>query len=218
MTKFKIGDRVAAITDGIMTGRNMNCGFQLYVAMSERGVTKLPDSISYAQGSVLPLGISTAMDALFQKHTLALDLPRIDSKPNSKGVVLVWGASSSVGCCAVQMIKAAGYDVAAVASSRNHDFCKDLGASYVFDYTKDTVVDEIVEALKGKEVAGAFAAMAQAPETVIKSAQIVSRLGGRKFLATTYFTGMPLPEGLPEDVKTSFGKLIGVTDSYVQVR
>lgn len=205
------------MTDGIITGRNTNCGFQLYVAVNERGATKLPDSISYAQGSVLPIAISTAMDALFQKHTLALDLPRLNAKPHGK-VLLVWGASSSVGCCAVQMIKAAGYDVAAVASTRNHGLCKDLGASYVFDYAKETVVDDVVEALQGREFAGAFAAMAQAPETVVKSAQIVSRLDGRKFLATTYAPGMPMPEGIPEDVKTSTGEVTHIETASRQDR
>lgn len=71
--------------------------------------------------------------SIFHPINLALNPPQLEPKKNGK-VVLAWGASSSVGACGVQMIKAAGYEVAATASAANEAFCKDIGADYFFDY------------------------------------------------------------------------------------
>jgi NADPH:quinone reductase-like Zn-dependent oxidoreductase len=47
--------------------------------------------------------------------------------------VFVYGGSSGVGQFAVQLAKLSGYKVVTVASPRNHEFLKSLGADAVFD-------------------------------------------------------------------------------------
>ena len=45
---------------------------------------------------------------------------------------------ASVGMFALQLAKVAGYKVVTVASPRNFDLCKALGADYVFDVSLNT--------------------------------------------------------------------------------
>jgi NADPH:quinone reductase-like Zn-dependent oxidoreductase len=200
---FKKGDRVLAMA--YEADQSPKAGaFQLYLSVTTKTASKLPDNVSYTEGCVLPLAMSTAAVSLFQKDNLALPHPQIDPKPNGK-VVLVWGAGSSVGSCAVQLVKAAGFEVAATASAHNFDYMKSLGADYVFDARKADVVGDIVTALKGKEFGGAFDAVAD-PDTLLKCGQVASKLGGNKTVATVYIgpPRMPIPEGMPEDVKYTY--------------
>jgi len=57
--------------------------------------------------------------------------------------VLVWGASSAVGALAVQLSNLAGCSVIGVASEKNADYVKSLGAAHFIDYTKQDVVAEV---------------------------------------------------------------------------
>lgn len=201
VTKFKKGDRVIAHLNGLAVADPTHCGFQLYTATTEKLVAKIPDHVSFTEAGVLPLAISTAAAALFQQDHLALPPPQLNPKPAGK-VVLVWGGSSSVGSAAIQLAKAAGFEVATTASSHNHALVTGLGAKYVFDHTKSSVVDDIVDALKGVEFAGAFDAISH-DDTIKHSAQVASRLGGHKFVATVL---PPNVKDLPEDVKLAGGK------------
>lgn len=112
--------------------------------------------MSYEEASVLPLGMSTAACALFQTKQLSLQYP--SAKPTSTGkTLLVWGGSTSVGCNAIQLAVAAGYEVFTTASPKNFDYVKSLGAARAFDYNSKTVIPDITSALQGKLVAGAVA-------------------------------------------------------------
>ncbi|KAF2503205.1 quinone reductase [Lophium mytilinum] len=213
--KFKIGDRVIADMDGLGTKKHSNAGFQLYSATTEKLVAKLPGSVSYADGAVLPLGLATAAAGLFQKSTLDLPFPQLDVKSNGK-TLLVWGGSSSVGSCAIQLAIAAGFEVAATASSKNHDYLKDLGATHTFDQSNPNVVDEIVDVLKGKDFAGVFDAISTF-ETITLSAQVAgsSSLEGKRFVCTVRPSWTPLPEGLPENVKIGHAMQLDITANEV---
>ena len=133
---------------------------------------------------VIGLGAATAAAGLYQKEFLALDLPSTSIEPGSTGgVVVVWGGSSSVGSCAIQLLKNSGYEVFATASKRNLAYVKELGATAAFDYSGSDVVGEIVNALMGKEVAGYFDAISH-QETVQAMVQIASKSNGVKFVAS----------------------------------
>ena len=203
---FKIGDRVTAILGAYGSENTSRAAYQLFSLAAQNAVAKIPDNVSYAEGSVLPLAISTAASALFQADTLGLPLPQTNPTPTGK-VVLVWGGSSSVGACAIQLIVAAGFDVATTAGSQNLEYCKTLGAKHVFDHTKDGVVEDIVAALTGQEFGGAFCAIMSA-DVIKQCAQIASQLGGNKFVATVLPTTMPLRDDLPSDVKTCNGEMM----------
>lgn len=199
VTKVKSGDRVIACAE--------NGCFQLFNNVEQSLVALLPNNVTYTQGSVLPLALCTAAVMLFQHDTLALDLPKVHPTPNGK-VVVAWGGSSALGSNGIQMLKAAGYEVAAVAGPRNQGYCKDLGADYVFDYTSSDVADSIVQQLQGKLFAGVFCPI-MSPETIGKCARIAAQLGDspkNKFVATSLVKEMPYQGKLPEGVTIGYCK------------
>lgn len=200
---FKKGDRVFAHSRQLITNEPSDGAFQELSRYSATLTAKIPDAISFTDACVLPLAIDTAAAGLFEKAFLGLPHPTLNPKPTST-TLLVWGGSSSVGTQTIQLARAAGVEVFTTASKHNHDMCKALGAARVFDHTSNTVVDEIVDALKGKTVAGAYDAIATGG-TIEKCAEVLSRAQGNKFVAATL---MP-PEKLPGDVKS--GRIFALT-------
>ena len=204
VTRFKPGDRVIGMLDYEAERVNKGC-FQLYCAGLEALSAKLPEKVEWKDGVVLSLALNTAAASLFQKANLRLPFPKL--KPESQGKVLVvWGGSSAVGSCAIQMAKAAGFEVATTCSEHNFEYCKGLGADNVFDHRQEDVVDQMVKALEGKESAGVFDAV-MPDDSIVKSAEIAHRLAGKKHVATVMVgppTPQHVPEGLPEDVTTSY--------------
>lgn len=199
VTKVQPGDRVLACAE-------RGC-FQKFNTVEQSLVAKIPDNVKYTEACVLPLAMCTAAVTLFQKDTLALDLPRLDAKPNGQ-VVLAWGGASAVGTNGVQLLKAAGYDVAAVAGERNVEYCKGLGAGYVFSHKSPNVEKEIVDALKGKPFAG-VACFIMDQSTIATCARIADQLGDNpknKFVGTVLAPGMGYQGKLPDGISIGYCK------------
>lgn len=79
----------------------------------------------------------------------SIGLPRDTAhKPADKQGMLVWGGASSVGSAAVQIAKSMGFTVYTAASEKHTEYLKGLGASRVFDYRGEGVVEKIVKAAK----------------------------------------------------------------------
>ena len=146
----------------------------------------------------------TACVGLFEDYNLGLPFPKINPEPVDK-VVLIWGGASSVGSCGIQAAKAAGLEVASTASAHNAEYCKSIGADYVFDYKKEGVVEEIVGALKGKAFAGVFAAV-MGEDVYIKSAEIAIQLGGKQMVATVLPENMAYDKPLPGGVQIGYSE------------
>jgi NADPH:quinone reductase-like Zn-dependent oxidoreductase len=181
VTRFKVGDRVVAFAAGGNENRNRNaeCAFQLYVVVADYMASPIPDDMPFETAAVLPLGASTAACGLFQKDFLALQHPSADAKPTGK-TVFITGGATSVGCNAIQLAANAGYEVFTTASPKNVDYLKSLGASRVFDYHSQTLVRDVIAALKGKTIAGALAV---ATGSVGHCIDIVGASKGDKFVA-----------------------------------
>lgn len=167
---FRVGDRVAGL---LFSG-----AFQLYCAANPQLLTKIPDSIEYKQACVIPLALATSGVCLFEKDMLALSYPRLGESTSNGQLLFVWGGSSALGSCAIQQAKAAGYEVATTARSHNFDYCKRLGATHVFDYTKPSVFEETIKELHGKESAGVFCA--------INAEGVVGKCGDVRFTALLF--------------------------------
>jgi len=96
VTRFKIGDRVTGFAVNLPNNTYIGGGFQTYTVLLSNLTLIIPDSLSYEQAAVIPLGVSTAASALFQKDYLALEYPSLSPTPTGK-TLLVWSGSSSVG-------------------------------------------------------------------------------------------------------------------------
>jgi NADPH:quinone reductase-like Zn-dependent oxidoreductase len=116
---FRTGDKVFAMLNA------KGGGYGEYVAVKESQLCFIPDGFSMTQAAAVPLAGLTALQA-FQKGPDLNDTHR----------VLVNGASGGVGSFAVQIAKALGAHVTAVASTPNIGLIKSLGADETVDYTK----------------------------------------------------------------------------------
>ncbi|WP_314138085.1 zinc-binding alcohol dehydrogenase family protein [uncultured Plantibacter sp.] len=156
--RFAVGDRVVAYAVGMERGRRHDAegGFQQFTVVRADLAAPIPDGLRDEDAVVLPLGISTAATALFQRDHLALPHPSEHPTPTGTTVV-VWGGATSVGSNAIQLAVASGHRVATTASPHNHDRMRELGADLVFDYRSPTVVTDLVSALRGSSVVGVLA-------------------------------------------------------------
>ena len=117
--------------------------------------------------------------------------------------MLIWAGASSVGINGIQLAKAAGYEVIATASEKNFEYVKRLGASEVFDYKSETVVDDIVASLKGKTLVGVLDCIGfKAAEL---SVEVVKKAAGKGAIASTKGGVEELPEGI------TLTKIFGIT-------
>jgi len=194
VTRFKVGDRVL----GFAIALNKECndsaygGFQTYTVLPAHMTSEIPSTMSYEEASVLPLGVSTAACGLFQKDQLALQYPLVPRPKTSTGkTLLIWGGATSVGCNAIQLAVAAGYEVFTTASPKNFDLVKKLGASQVFDYSSKTVVADLIHAFKGKTTAGA---MSIGPGAADACMDILDKCQGDKFISMVSY---PMPRSSP---------------------
>lgn len=136
VTRYAIGDRVAALT---VIG-----GYAERVGVSEAMAMKLPDAMSAEDACALICGYGTSHHALKQRGEL---------KPGETLAVL--GAAGATGIAAVQIGKAMGARVIAVASSEEkRAIAQAVGADVVLPY--ENLKDGQKQATAGKGVDVAF--------------------------------------------------------------
>lgn len=116
VTEFDIGARVFGFS-----GHGAHAEFLTIKANG--AISQIPDGLSETDAAALPFGGIAALVFL-------RDIARI--KPGQN--ILVLGASGNVGVYAVQIAKAMGAQVTAVASDENLGLLSELGADKVIDY------------------------------------------------------------------------------------
>ncbi|KAL4998632.1 putative zinc-binding dehydrogenase family oxidoreductase [Aspergillus recurvatus] len=139
VTRLAKGEIIAGLVWG---GEVKGLGaYSQYCLADERISFRLPEGISRAQASTIPLASATAWLALFSKDCLALD--RSQARGSS---VLVWGGSSSVGLYAIQLASRYGFEVVTTCSPKHADLVRSYGAKHVFDYKDEKTVEKIKSA------------------------------------------------------------------------
>jgi NADPH:quinone reductase-like Zn-dependent oxidoreductase len=121
VTLFRPGDDVFA--DLSDCGRG---AFAEYVAVPENALVAKPANITFEAAAATPMAAVTALQGL-----------RNVGKIQAGQKVLINGASGGVGGFAVQIARALGAEVTAVASTRKLDALRALGADHVIDYTRE---------------------------------------------------------------------------------
>jgi len=191
VTRFKVGDRVMG--QALSTDRKVNSAthgaFQQYTVLIERNTAPIPDYLSFESASVMPLSLAAAAAGLFEKGQLGLQYPQLEAAPTGK-TLLVWGGSTSVGCNAIQLAVAAGYEVFSTSSPKNFDLLKSLGASQVFDYKDPAVISKIVKAMGGRTSAGAIA---MGEDSAFRCLDVLGKCSGDKHIAIATY---PVPSQL----------------------
>ncbi|KAI0160959.1 GroES-like protein [Hypoxylon sp. FL1284] len=190
--RFRPGDRVMGLA--FATARESNNpaegGFQQFTVIREPYAVTLPDFVSDEAACAVPLTLATAAYGLFHDDFLRLDRPRVPAPATRNRAVIVTAGASSVGANAVQLARAAGYEVFSTCSPKNAPFVLSLGAAQVFDYRSRTLLADLRAALGTRELCGAYAV---GDGSVELCTEILRRHPGpvsKRFVA---FAGAPLP-------------------------
>ncbi|TQN70079.1 hypothetical protein CSHISOI_05388, partial [Colletotrichum shisoi] len=120
---------------------------QDFATVPEYLVSKLPANVTPQEAATVPTNLITVFHAVTADLGLELPWPRPASwEPKEKDdAVLVWGAASSVGVYAVQVLRHWGYrNIVAVASEKHHAHLKEIGARETFSYRDDDIVDKLL--------------------------------------------------------------------------
>ena len=197
----------------------------MYTVVQADKAAILPDHIPFTDGAVLPYAIEAAVCGLCVQEpgpcmpgvmTPALGM-RYPSNQNYSSmaadrVLIVNGASSSVGSMATQIATAAGINVIAISGAQNFELARKSGASQVFDRRDPTLIAKIVEAVQNTELGfvGIFDAIST-PENYEQDLAILRNLGGGH-LACTH---PPPTEDVPSSVKT--GMIFAINDVVAPV-
>ncbi len=121
VTRFAAGDEVVGWG---------NAALAEYVAISQDQLASKPSGVSFEAAAALPVSGFAALQAVRDQAEVA-----------EGDRVLIIGASGGVGSFAVQIAKAMGAEVTGVASTRNLDLVRQLGADHVIDYKAEGIGD-----------------------------------------------------------------------------
>ncbi|EED22672.1 zinc binding dehydrogenase, putative [Talaromyces stipitatus ATCC 10500] len=186
VARWKIGDRIVGHGLVLWDFKPEGAAFQHYTILVANMAAEIPDHISFQDAVVLPLCLSTAATSLFHDDYMGLQLPTCPPQKTTGETLVIWGGASCVG--------SNGYEVITTASPKNFDYVKNLGADQVFDYSSPTVADDIVDALKGKLLAGILDSIGFSATQFCLD--IAHRSRGFKFVSTTKPRFPNPPEGV----------------------
>jgi NADPH2:quinone reductase len=113
-------------------------GFAGYALASADRLARAPDRVGLEEAAGLVVGAGTAYEGL-------IDRARLQAGES----VLITAAAGGVGSAAVQIVAAVGGRPLGVASTRNHEYLRSLGASEVFDYHDADWIEQVLAVVPG---------------------------------------------------------------------
>jgi NADPH2:quinone reductase len=138
-----VGDGVTSVVPGDRVAATVLYGaYAELLVCPELAVVKLPPAVPFDIGAATLLTYATTYHALADRAAI------------QKGeTMLVLGAAGGVGIAAVELGALMGARVIAAASSvEKLAFCRDHGASYTIDYTKEDLKAQVKDITKGNGV------------------------------------------------------------------
>lgn len=156
VTKFKVGDKVIAISAG---------SFSKYITLHENLVVHKPEYLTNQEAATVPINFLTAYHAL---HQLA--------KIKKGDYVLIHSAAGGTGLAAVQIAQAAGAEVIGLASKPKWDYLKSVGVKHVLNSRTLEFDKQVMEITNGKGVDIVFSSFVG--EFIPKSLSVMNK-GGR---------------------------------------
>jgi len=157
--KLKVGDRAAVISymacrkcrhclagreDTCVNGRHIGLhrwgGYGEYVTLPARNAFKIPDTMSFAEGTVITRHFPMAFNLLAAKADV-----------QTGEWVLVMGATGALGSCCIQVAKILGAKVIAGAGADEKvAIAKSYGADFGVNYRRQNLADEVMELTNGE--------------------------------------------------------------------
>ena len=128
-----VGDRVFAYVG--------HGGFAEHVSVPASRIVPMPEEMSFEEAAAFPIVYGTAYSAVVQRGAV---------RPGE--TIAVTAAAGGVGLAAVQIGRAWGARVIALASGDKLDVARGAGADVVLDYRKEGWPDELLAATSGKGV------------------------------------------------------------------
>ena len=151
-TGVAVGEAVYGLTDWYRDGTAAE-----YVAVEARNLARKPDRLEHRTAAALPMVALTAQQALFDHGGLA-----------SSQAVAVLGAGGGVGTFSVQLARAAGARVVAVARPWASDLLRGLGAEVFVDVDRAPLAEvDLIFDLVGGETLRRACAMVRLGATVV---------------------------------------------------
>ncbi|KAH7197614.1 chaperonin 10-like protein [Fusarium flagelliforme] len=144
-----VGDRIVAFA--FHGGKEAN--HQEYITIPAYLASKIPDGISYQEAVTVSVNLVTVFHTVTADLKLELPWPVPENyiPKQADSPILIWGASSSVGIYALQVLKHWGFkNLIAVASEKQHDYLRSIGATQTFDYRRADVVEQILNSFENK--------------------------------------------------------------------
>ncbi|KAJ5370509.1 uncharacterized protein N7496_006601 [Penicillium cataractarum] len=143
-TKFKVGDIVAGYTPPGLPRPYKYGTHQAFLCCPEDMCFHVPPSMPHEHAAALTVVAMTAADTLY--NLFSFPLPT-ESRRQDLGPLLIWGGSTSVGVCTIQLARESGcFPIFVTASPERHETLRKLGATACFDYLSPKVVMDIQEA------------------------------------------------------------------------
>lgn len=134
VTRWKIGDKVAALTAG--------GGYAEYASAHEGSCMKAPKGLSMAETACIPETFMTVWHNVFERGAL-----------KAGESFLVHGGSSGIGSTAIQLAAHFGARVFATAGSDDKcEYCESIGAERAINYKMQGFAKEIKELTCGRGV------------------------------------------------------------------
>ena len=125
-----VGSHVTQLQPGAAVFGWCDGSFAEYASVPQGQLVGKPANLSFEQAAAVPISGFAALQAL-------RDVGQVQAGQR----VLVLGAAGGVGSYAVQLAKAFGARVTGVASTRQLELVRSLGADDVVDYTREDVTD-----------------------------------------------------------------------------
>ncbi|KAG0335807.1 hypothetical protein BG000_007206 [Podila horticola] len=147
---LQVGDHVSAFA----FHGDKEANQQEYITIPAYLASKIPEGIPLQAAVTVPVNLVTVFHSVTADLELELPwpIPQNWQPQAAKEPILIWGASSSVGIFAIQVLRHWKYtNVLAVSSGQHHQHLKSLGATVCFDYRKPDVVSNILDYLKDRE-------------------------------------------------------------------
>lgn len=125
VTMWELGEEVCALVPG--------GGYAEYVTADEGSCVPIPQGISLEEAAALPEVLFTVWHNVFQRG-------RLKSYEN----ILIYGGSGGIGSMAIQLSHLTGAKAyTLVSSEKKAEFCFELGAEKVIDYSKEDVLHQL---------------------------------------------------------------------------